>query len=68
MPLLQIIPLVHVTCLEGRRVFSLLLEERLQLQLLLLLEVPALVILKLLESFFLLLVDNLKSSVRESMV
>ena len=67
-PLLQIIPLVHVTCLEGRRVFSLLLEERLQLQLLLLLEVPTLVILKLLESFLLLLMDNLKSSVRESMV
>ena len=64
--LLQIIPLVHVSSLEGRCLLPLLLQEGLQLQLLLLFELPALIVLQFLHSFFLFLVNNLKSTSHEN--
>lgn len=64
--LLQIIPLVHVASLEGRGLFALLLQERLQLQLLLLFKLPTLIVLEFLHGFFLFLVNNLKSTSHEN--
>ena len=65
--LLQIVPLVHVPALQHGRVLPLLLEEGLQLQLLLLLELPRLVVLEFLESFLLFLVNDLESAEHEKM-
>ena len=65
--LLQIVPLVHVPALQHGRVLPLLLEEGLQLQLLLLLELPRLVVLEFLESFLLFLVNDLESAKHEKM-
>ena len=57
--LLQVVPLVGLVVLEARRLLALLLEERLELQFLFLLELPAFIVLQFLHRLLLLFVDDL---------
>ena len=58
--LLQVVPLVGLVVLEAGRLLPLLLEEGLELQLLFLLELPAVIVLQFLQSLLLLFMDDLK--------
>jgi len=57
--LLQVVPIVNLSCLEAGRIFPLLLQERLKLKFLLLFKLPRIVLLLLLKMFFLLVMDYL---------
>ena len=58
--LLEVVPLVHLARLKHRRVLPLLLKEGLQLQLLLLLELPGVIVLQFLHCLLLLFMDDLR--------